>query len=338
MLSFSLHLQLILLVLGAGSNAATVNYDVLNGHNFPDPCIINVGGVSYAFGTSDGAGNSIPMTSNSDFSNAAGWAAVSDAFPYTNVPAFGSNGWAAPYSAWAPDVNHFTDFDGTFGMYYSPQLQGDSLKRHCIGLARSRTVTGPYNDSSTHPLICPKAAGGAIDAAGFLDSNNARYIVYKIDGPAITNGGYCNNPNNPPSTNTSLMLQQVQNDGYTVIGGPSVLYNNQGVSDKYNVEAPAIVRSNGGVYFLFFSSGCTSDNSYTVSYVTSINGVRGPYGKRKVLLQTGDYGLYAPGGADMDKKTGDFVFHSFKASNDISQGRVLDTTHVTLSGRTASIS
>jgi beta-xylosidase len=218
-------------------------------------------------------------------------------------------------------------------MYYSAALQSNDGATHCVGLARSTNVQGPYNDSSTEPLICPETAGGAIDPAGFLDDDNSRYIIYKIDGPAITNGGYCNSPNNPPSTNTSLMLQQVQNDGYTVIGGPSVLYNNQGVNDSYNVEAPTIVK-NDGVYFLFFSSGCTSADSYTLSYVTSTTSVWGPYGDRQVLLQTGDYGLFGPGGADI---YGDqLVYHSnYESDNDAI--RWLDTANIQFNGQTASV-
>ena len=221
-------------------------------------------------------------------------------------------------------------------MYYSPALQSNN-GIHCIGLARSALVTGPYNDSSTAPMICPQEAGGAIDPAGYLDDDNERYVVYKIDGPAANNGGYCNNPNNPPSLNTSLMLQQVKHDAYTKVGSPKVLYNNDGVDDRYNIEAPDIVKGKDGTYFLFFSSGCTSDNSYTVSYVTSTKGIWGPYGKRRVLLKTGDYHEYGPGGADVDQATGDVVYHSLKVSANIADGRVLDTAKIVLSGRRASI-
>lgn len=322
------------------ASTAKLHFDVLNGANFPDPSIIRSNKVWYAFATNDGAGHNIPVTSNAGkFNDASGWSAITDAFPLDNVPAFGDSGWAVAGTTWAPDVNHLTDWDGSFAMYYSPQLQstvgGDA--KHCIGLARSLNVEGPYNDSSTAPFICPEEAGGAIDAAGFLDSDGSRYVVYKIDGPAANNGGYCASPDNPPSTNTSLMLQRVESDGYTTIGGPAVLYNNQGVSDSYNVEAPIIVKSAGGVYFLFFSSGCYNADSYTTSYVTSTKSVWGPYGNRKVLLKTGDYGLYAPGGADVDEKTGNMVLHSFTESNSIDDGRVMDTAKISLSGRTASI-
>lgn len=81
------------------------NYDVLGGANFPDPGIIDVSGTSYVFGTVDGAGHNVPMVSNSDFSNAGGWSAITDAFPGTDVPAMGDGGWAAQMTTWAPDVN-----------------------------------------------------------------------------------------------------------------------------------------------------------------------------------------------------------------------------------------
>lgn len=80
-------------------------YNVLGGVNFPDPSIWEVDGVSYVFGTVDGNGHNVPMTSNSDFTDASGWSAITDAFPQEDVPAVGSGGWAVANTAWAPDVN-----------------------------------------------------------------------------------------------------------------------------------------------------------------------------------------------------------------------------------------
>lgn len=71
--------------------------------------------------------------------------------------------------------------------------------------------------------------------------------------------------------------------------------------------------------------------------MTSTTSVWGPYGDRQTLLQTGDYGLFAPGGADIDNETGDMVFHSFTASDDFDDGRVLDTATVSFQGRSVSI-
>lgn len=212
---------------------------------------------------------------------------------------------------------------------------------HCLGLARNAdSVTGPFTDGSSSSFICPYEDGGAIDPAGFLDADGSRYLAYKIDGPAKAGyyGSWCNNTSNPPSTNTSLMLQQFESDGYTPVGTPIVLYNNAGASDNYNIEAPSIVLSTDGTtYFLFFSSGCTSDNSYTVSYVTSTTGVTGPYDDRQVLLSTGDFGLFGPGGADVSLVGLQMVFHSLQINDSISGPRILHTATLTTEGQTASI-
>lgn len=329
------HLRLVLLFACLRAASCNLHYNVLKDANFPDPSIVNVQGISHVFATTDGDTN-IPMTHNGDFNDASGWAAITDAFPVDDVPAFGSKGWAEPLTSWAPDVNHLTDFDGSYAMYYSPALQSNN-GIHCMGLARSSTISGPYNDSSTEPFICPESDGGAIDASGYLDDNNKRYVVYKIDAPAIQDGSYCASPDNAPSYNTSLMLQQVEHDASTPVRGPAVLYNNDGVKDKYNIEAPIIVKGKDGTYFLFFNSGCFGDNSYTINYVTSTNGIWGPYDERKVLLETGDYGLYGPGGPDIAQETGDMVFHSLLTNNSVDDGRVLNTATVTLKGRLASI-
>lgn len=308
------------------------HFNVLGGANFPDPSIINVDGLAYAFGTVDGAGHSVPYTSNPNFNNPSGWSPIRDAFPSANVPAFGSNGWAAVDTIWAPDLNRLTDYDNSFAMYYAAALKSNS-EVHCLGLARSTNIAGPYNDSSSEPWICPEAQGGAIDAAGFLDSDGTRYVVYKVDGPAATGGGYCVNTMNKPST--PIILQQTKSDGYTKVGAPITLLNNNGVADRYQTEAPSILKSSDGTYFLFFSTGCYDDNSYTTSYVTSTAGVKGPYSDRQVLLKQGDFGDFGPGGADISFNGGQIVYHSLKANNSLSQGRVLNTGTITLNGRTA---
>lgn len=135
--------------------------------------------------------------------------------------------------------------------------------------------------------------------------------------------------------NTSLMLQQVQSDGYTMISSPAVLYDNQGLSDSYNIEAPGIVKRDN-VYFLVFSSGCTNADSYTLNYATSTAGVWGPYGPRQVLVQTGDFGEFGPGSADIASNGGQLVYHSnFESDNPAT--RWLNTADVSLNGQTMSV-
>lgn len=304
--------------------------DVLGGANFPDPTLLDEGGKTYAFGTVDGAGHQVPVTSSDDFNS---WSSISDSFPSAGVPAFSS--WAAPNTVWAPDINKLTDYDGSYAMYYSPALSSNGAI-HCIGLARSANIAGPYNDSSSEPWICPQEQGGAIDAAGFLDDDGKRYVLYKIDGPAAANGGYCASPANTPRT--PIMIQRTEADGYTKVGDPVQIYDNNGVDDRYQTEAPSLLKGSDGTYFLFFSTGCYDDNSYTTSYATSTSGILGPYEDRQVLLRSGDFDQSGPGGMDIAADgSGRAVYHSLKADNDISQGRVMNTATVSLSGRRASV-
>jgi hypothetical protein len=122
----------------------------------------------------------------------------------------------------------------------------------------------------------------------------------------------------------------------TKIGGAVQLWNNAGVEDHYQTEAPSLLRAEDGTHFLFFSSGCYDRNSYTASYVTSTNGVKGPYGERQTLLKTGDLGLFGPGGLDVaEDGSGKAVWHSLKADNTVNKGRILNTGRVVLEGRRA---
>lgn len=63
-------------------------------------------------------------------------------------------------------------------MYYSG-ASASSPAHHCIGIARSNTIIGPYTCDPT-PIVCPLAQGGAIDAAHFRNDDGTRYMVYKV--------------------------------------------------------------------------------------------------------------------------------------------------------------
>ena len=75
-------------------------------------------------------------------------------------------------------------------MYYSAVTTADSSK-HCIAAATSSTILGPYTPQAG-TLVCPLSQGGAIDPAGYND-NGQRYLIYKVDGNSLGNGGPCGN-------------------------------------------------------------------------------------------------------------------------------------------------
>lgn len=157
-----------------------------------------------------------------------------------------------------------------------------------------------------------------------------RYLCYKIEGNAIGHGGPCGNTVRftsfwqshchqltsqvAPIVPTPLVCQAVAADGITIQSEPFTLIDNNGLNgtDEGVTEAPSLVKAADGNYVIFFSSGCITDNSYTVNYATSTSGIKGPYARQPTgpLLETGDYGLISPGGADVLWDARHIVFHA----------------------------
>jgi beta-xylosidase len=112
----------------------------------------------------------------------------------------------------------------------------------------------------TQQALTFSSQGGAIDPSGFQDADGTRYVVYKIDGNNIGHGGSCNN-GVAPIVPTPIMLQQVESDGITLVGGAQEILTN-GEYDGPLVEAPSLSRisdpssAGGQLYILFFSSNC----------------------------------------------------------------------------------
>ena len=269
--------------------------------NFADPAFIEVNGTYYAFATNKYVNPhpdqvNIQIATSTDFST---WNLTGiDALPHVG-------NWSTGTYVWAPDVVQLDD--GSFVMYYSAR-HAIKQKHHCVGVATSDTITGPYTPQA-QPLVCPLSAGGAIDPDGFQDADGTRYLIYKVDGNSLNNITGTYNP-------TPLMLQQVSNDdGFTLVGGPTQLLDRI-AADGPLVEAPSLMRSTSGaspVYVLFFSSNVFTTLHYDVSYATSTTGIKGPYTRStQPLLRTGDDSgrLFGPGGLDVGVGGQKVVFHS----------------------------
>ncbi|KAK3994723.1 glycosyl hydrolase [Cladorrhinum sp. PSN332] len=211
-------------------------------------------------------------------------------------------------------------------MYYSAQLPGNSSAFHCIGAAVSTaSILGPYKPLPS-PLACPLSRGGAIDPSGFLDPvTGRRYLVYKVDGNSLGNGGSCGNTI-PPLKSTPIMLQRVsETDGVTLVGEPVQILDRD-ERDGPLVEAPDLwYDQKSGRHVLFYSNHCWSEEGYSVNYAVSDSGVAGNYvkmngtgdtGERALVMTEGrgdGFNLSAPGGAagyvDAEGKSG-IVFHA----------------------------
>lgn len=102
-------------------------------------------------------------------------------------------------------------------------------------------MTGPYTPES-EPLLCSTAGGGAIDPAGFQDTDGTRYVVYKVDGNNLGGGGSCGNGD--LSHSTPIMLQKLESNGVTITGSPVQILD-RGQYDGPLIEAPSLILHSG---------------------------------------------------------------------------------------------
>jgi beta-xylosidase len=291
--------------------------------NFQDPSLFQLNGTWYAFAGANGnpPNINVQMATSPNFST---WTVVKG---YDAVPTLGS--WATnPGHLWSPDVNQLPD--GSFIIYYSATTKTHP-RQHCIGAAISPTIAGPYTalDST---IACNHTVGGAIDADGFIDTNNidaAHYVVYKEDGNSMGHGGACNN-GVKPIVPTTIMLQRVSSaDGHTLLGEPVELLHNT-PADGPDIEAPALIYVNSTrLYYLFFNSGCFKLPRYMIKYATSKT-VTGPYirNPEPFLVSSGTAAdVRRPGGIDFSANGSRCIFQGdlnknwFTAKNPKKRGK-----------------
>jgi len=294
--------------------------------NFPDPAIIWVDGVSYAFSTNNrGVGSEMIHVQMATSTDNETWTLLDrDAMPQVGA-------WESGARVWAPDViqlvsravegalddtgAHLIQDDGTFVLYYADELVR-APAHHCVGVATSKSVMGPYVPRDT-PFACPDVhtLGGAIDPDGFRDpASGKRYVTYKVDGNSIGHGGTCNNMV-PPIVPTPIMLQEVGEDGITLVGD-AIQILDRDARDGPLIEAPSLHRSDEGIYFLFFSSNCFTTPLYDTSYATATN-IQGPYTKagRPLIVTSDGPDLVGPGGLDIIPGGEMVLFHGHMTVN-----------------------
>ncbi|EME39996.1 glycoside hydrolase family 43 protein [Dothistroma septosporum NZE10] len=337
--------------------------------NFPDPGLWYDNGTYYAFATTNAAGvlrypsgkpsNASEHTVNFGLANVqmatsrnfVDWTVAGlNAQPlpaegkWTRVPEAAKVNHPSISSTWAPAI--IRRADGKFVMYYSAapgfrvHYRVNHPHPHCLGAAVStdESPAGPY-EPLAESIACPWEQGGAIDPEAFRDPKSGRlYLVYKIDGNNIGSGGACGNTFFPIEK-TPIMLQEMEEDGLTKVGDPVEILTNE-KQDGPLVEAPVLVQTKEGIYFLFFSSGCTRLPTYALEYATATN-ITGPYTRVKdKLLKTGDWGLEAPGsvGISEDGKGGwSMAFHARVNDGDIGRVRAMFTTKLKFEGRSVSM-
>lgn len=244
---------------------------VLN-HDFPDPDVLRVGDVFFAYATNSGGVN-IQVARSTDLVR---WEMLPDALP--RLPS-----WAAQEFgfAWAPEV---TTFDGEqFVLYHVARYLGVQ----CIGVAVSPSPEGPFEPVSEAPLVCQTAQGGSIDPATFVDDDGTPYLLWKNDGNAL--GG-----------KTWIYIQPLAPDGLRLLGEPVPLLERDQRWEGRLIEAPTLWKRDGR-YYLFYSANDYASPSYAVGYAVA-GSILGPYTKpgREPLLKSNlREGVVGPGGQDL---------------------------------------
>jgi beta-xylosidase len=255
------------------SGQATYTNPVID-QNFPDPSVLTVGGVYYAFSTNI-FGENMPCERSK---NLVDWTELPDAMP--NLP-----DWAKPGKTWAPDV--YAKRRAKLYVVYFCALDR-ATNEQAVGAAEGSASDGPFTTPpGTVPLVEQASAGGAIDPSSFVDSNGTHYLVWKNDG-------------NSRGQDTWLWIQKLADDGLHLVGEPVRLIKEDQPWEGKVVEAPTLLK-HGRKYYLFYSANDYGSCNYAVGYAVSDN-VAGPYNKPTLSpFLSSNAGACGPGGEDMVK-------------------------------------
>ncbi|MDQ3461319.1 MAG: glycoside hydrolase family 43 protein [Deinococcota bacterium] len=227
----------LLLALGCALAQETFQNPVLR-NNFPDPHLIRVDGVFYAYATNSMSMH-VPVSRSSDLVN---WD-----IPRNAMPAL------APWvrlnrpDVWAPEV---LELDGRYLLYYTARDRDSG--RQCIGVAMSDEPGRWFRDESERPLVCQVDEGGSIDASPFADEDGTLYLLWKNDGNCCGMATY-------------LYVQEMTPDGLGLVGEPARLIRNDKPWEGRVVEAPTMWLQDGR-YYLFYSGNSYAGHEYAVGY------------------------------------------------------------------------
>lgn len=242
-----LPLALTLLLLGAQAPATYTN--PVATPVAADPDVVRApDGTFYLYATQDDWGDGrgsrlVPIFRSTDLTK---WEYVKDAF------AAPPNWKVGGGFVWAPDV-HIRN--GTYYLYYAASLWGDP--NPCIGLATSKTPTGPFGDSGK-ALFCSQDIGVANSIDPFLFNDP--------QAPVLFWGSF-----------NGIYAVRLGPDGKRLIGEKVQIADNR-------FEGTFIYKKNGYYYFFGSSGSCCdgANSTYTLS-VGRAKSLLGPYVDRQGL-------------------------------------------------------
>jgi hypothetical protein len=285
------------IALAAAPPASAANWAPVHAGDFPDPSILQWGGVYYGFATQSFAAPSQTINIQVSTSpNGVNWNQQNgvDALPHVGS-------WAKPGDTWAPSVVR-DNADNDFVMYYTATeiLFGDQ----CIGVATSLSPQGPYTDSQSQPIVCQNGIGysdptvdsgfnygGSIDPDIFTDSSGNNWLIWKSDGNHLN-----------PAGNTVLWSIPLDSDFLpTGNNQPIELMQDDAAWQSGIVEGPDMVETSTNSYALFYSGSDEGASTYAIGWASCPSG---PAAGCTDMSTTGPLlssspGMSGPGGPDV---------------------------------------
>lgn len=185
---------------------------------------------------------------------------------------------------WAPEVYKRGD---TYYMVYSAARMLGEQKRHSIGIAASKSPTGPFTDLYDRPLFAPDYS--VIDASLLFDDDGRVYLYYSrdcsenyVDGKRVSQTCAIEVASDFSATVGEPVLLATPTSPWELLSG-NTLWN----------EGPCVFKRNG-VYYLLFTANYYASVHYCVGYATSLSPL-GPFIKAaENPIVVGD-GVYTSG-------------------------------------------
>jgi beta-xylosidase len=236
--------------------------------DFPDPSVLDAGGVFYAYSTNSGAAN-LPVIASNDLLH---WRALGDGMAF--LPS-----WAVRISGftWAPAV--VAAPGGGYEAFFSTL---DTNGQECLGRASAPAPSGPFLDTSSSPLVCSDEQG-AIDPSLFRASTGD-YLIWKADTGSHRAG--------------EIFAQQLNASDTALIGSPVLLLTADQGWEGGIVEGPSLADV-GGHDFLFFSANRWDTDEYAIG-MTSCTSPLGPCAQSRTdVVEASEPGMIGPGGPDV---------------------------------------
>lgn len=206
--------------------------------DFPDPHIILVDGTYYAYAT-NGSSKNVQVSTSTDLIH---WERTVDAMP--SIASWAQLGGSY---IWAPEVMQIGD---QFVLYYTARDR--EADKQCVGVAVADKPEGKFRDENDEPLVCQVEEGGTIDAHPFRDEDGTLYLYYKNDGNCCGKG-------------TFIYVQEMSEDGLSLVGEPVQLVRNDKLWEGRVIEAPTMWVHEGS-YYLFYSANDYGSHEYAVGY------------------------------------------------------------------------